>query len=90
MNDTMNGIDDPCGSEEHVQFLINYKDMLETNISTMENKIETYTHKLVEIKQYLVENCEHDVETDFIYSMRNGDTISTMIKYCTKCNLTFR
>ena len=38
---------------------------------------------------FLKENCEHDIEIDYIDSMKNGDTMSQMIKYCKKCGLTF-
>lgn len=75
--------------EEHLQFLINYKDMLDQSISTMKNKIEHYTEELEKIKEYLTENCDHKIEIDYIDSMKNGETMSQIIKYCKKCNLTF-
>lgn len=75
--------------EEHLQFLINYKDMLEQSISTMKNKIENNTGELEKIKEYLSENCEHNIEIDYIDIMRNGETMSQMIKYCKKCELSF-
>jgi len=75
--------------EEHLQFLINYKDMLDQSISTMKNKIEHYTEELEKIKEYLTENCEHQLDMDYIDTMKNGDTFSLLIKYCKKCNLTF-
>ena len=75
--------------EEHLQFLINYKDMLDQSISTMKNKIEHYTEELEKIKEYLTENCDHKIEIDYIDSMKNGETMSQVIKYCKKCNLTF-
>ena len=73
--------------EEHLQFLINYKDMLEQSISTMKNKIENNTGELEKIKEYLSENCEHNIEIDYIDSMKNGETMSQMIKYCKNCKL---
>ena len=75
--------------EEHLQFLINYKDMLEQSISTMKNKIENNTEELGKIKEYLSENCEHKLVIDYIDIMRNGETMSQMIKYCKKCELSF-
>ena len=75
--------------EEHLQFLINYKDMLEQSISTMKNKIENNTGELEKIKEYLSENCEHNIEIDYIDTMQNGETMSQMIKYCKKCELSF-
>jgi len=75
--------------EEHLQFLINYKDMLEQSISTMKNKIENNTGELEKIKEYLSENCEHKLVIDYIDTMRNGETMSQMIKYCKKCDLSF-
>jgi len=75
--------------EEHLQFLINYKDMLDQSISTMKNKIEHYTEELEKIKEYLTENCDHKIEIDYIDSIKNGETMSQIIKYCKKCNLTF-
>ena len=75
--------------EEHLQFLINYKDMLDQSISTMKNKIEYYTEELEKIKEYLTENCDHKIEIDYIDSIKNGETMSQIIKYCKKCNLTF-
>ena len=75
--------------EEHLQFLINYKDMLEQSISTMKNKIENNTGELEKIREYLSENCEHKLVIDYIDTMRNGETMSQMIKYCKKCDLSF-
>ena len=75
--------------EEHLQFLINYKDMLERNILSMKNKIEHHTEELQCVKEYLTENCDHKIELDYIDSMKNGETMSQIIKYCKKCNLTF-
>lgn len=75
--------------EEHLQFLINYKEMLDQSISTMKNKIEHRTEELEKIKEYLTENCEHQLDIDYIDSMKNGETMSQIIKYCKKCNLTF-
>jgi len=75
--------------EEHLQFLINYKDMLEQSISTMKNKIEYRTEELEKIKDFLHENCDHQFDIDYVDTMRNGELGSLMIKYCKKCKLTF-
>ena len=55
----------------------------------MKNKIEHHTEELQCVKEYLTENCDHKIEIDYIDSMKNGETMSQIIKYCKKCNLTF-
>ena len=75
--------------EEYIEFLINYKEMLEQSITSMTYKIENYTSELKKIKEFLKNNCDHQIETDYVDSMKNGETMSQMIKYCKKCELTF-
>lgn len=75
--------------EEYIEFLINYKEMLEQSITSMTYKIENYTSELKKIKEFLKDNCDHEIETDYVDSMKNGETMSQMIKYCKKCELTF-
>ena len=83
MSDTENVI------EEYLEFLINYKEMLEQSIESMTYKIQDHKQELKKIKIFLKENCEHDIEIDYVDSVKNGDTMSQMIKYCKKCELTF-
>jgi|TARA_B110000008_G_C16436024_1_gene349852 predicted transcriptional regulator len=73
--------------EEHLQFIINYKDMLEQSIESMTYKIQDRTEELKKIKDFLHENCDHNIEIDYIDSMKNGETMSQMIKYCKNCKL---
>ena len=63
--------------------------MLEQSITTMKNKIEYRTEELGKIKDFLRENCEHQLEIDYVDSMKNCEINSIIIKYCKKCDLTF-
>ena len=75
--------------EEHLTFLINYKEMLEQSITSMSYKIETYTDELEKITEFLKKHCKHNIEIDYIDTIKKGETLSQMIKYCNKCHLTF-
>tara|TARA_Y100000591_G_C21845707_1_gene708588 strand:- start:1450 stop:1707 length:258 start_codon:yes stop_codon:yes gene_type:complete len=75
--------------EEYIEFLINYKEMLEQSITSMTYKIQDHKEELKKIKKFLKKNCQHDIEIDHIDSMKNGDTMNQIIKYCKKCELTF-
>ena len=75
--------------EEYLEFLINYKEMLEQSITSMTYKLESYTRELKKIKDFLKENCEHNIQIDYIDTMKNGETMNQMIKYCKNCELTF-
>ena len=75
--------------EEYLEFLINYKEMLEQSITSMTYKLESYNKELIKIKDFLKDNCDHKIEIDYIDSMKNGETMSQMIKYCKNCKLTF-
>ena len=76
-------------SNKGIDLIINYKDMLERNILSMEHKLNRQKLELQEVILYLTENCDHKIEIDYIDSMKNGETMSQIIKYCKKCNLTF-
>ena len=76
-------------SNKGIDLLINYKNLLERNIISMENKLNEQKLELQEVMLYLKKNCHHKIEIDYIDSMKNGETISQMIKYCEKCELTF-
>tara|TARA_B110000008_G_C16935950_1_gene550569 strand:- start:481 stop:747 length:267 start_codon:yes stop_codon:yes gene_type:complete len=86
----MSQIDEENVIEEHLQFLINYKDMLEQSIESMTYKIQDRTEELEKIKDFLHENCEHQLDMDYIDTMKNGETMSQMIKYCKNCKLTLK
>ncbi len=75
--------------EEYLEFLINYKEMLEQSITSMTYKLESYTRELTKIKDFLKDNCDHNIQIDYIDTMKNGETMSQMIKYCKNCELTF-
>lgn len=75
--------------EEYLEFLINYKEMLEQSITSMTYKLESYTRELTKIKDFLKDNCDHNIQIDYIDTMKNGETTSQMIKYCKNCELTF-
>ena len=75
--------------EEYLEFLINYKEMLEQSITSMTYKLESYTRELTKIKDFLKDNCDHNIQIDYIDTMKNGETMSQMIKYCKKCELSF-
>ena len=75
--------------EEYLEFLINYKEMLEQSITSMTYKLESYTRELTKIKDFLKDNCDHNIQIDYIDTMKNGETMSQMIKYCKNCGLTF-
>jgi hypothetical protein len=76
-------------SNKGIDLIINYKDMLERNILSMEHKLNRQKLELQEVILYLTENCDHKIEIDYIDSIKNGETMSQIIKYCKKCNLTF-
>ena len=76
-------------SNKGIDLLINYKNMLERNILSMEHKLNEQKSELQEVMLYLKENCDHKIEIDYIDTMKNGETMSQMIKYCKKCELTF-
>ena len=63
--------------------------MLERNILSMEHKLNEQKSELQEVMLYLKENCDHNIQIDYIDTMKNGETTSQMIKYCEKCELTF-
>ena len=75
--------------EEYLEFLINYKEMLEQSITSMTYKLESYTRELTKIKDFLKDNCDHNIQIDYIDTMKNGETMSQMIKYCKNRELTF-
>jgi hypothetical protein len=75
--------------EDFLQFIINYKDMLEQSITSMSNKIEYNKEELDEVKKFLVDNCKHDVEIDYVDSIKNGEVHSVILKYCKICNTVF-
>ena len=75
--------------EEYLEFLINYKEMLEQSITSMTYKLESYTRELKKINDFLKDNCDHNIQTDYIDTMKNGETMTQMIKYCKNCKLTF-
>jgi len=76
-------------SNKGIDLIINYKDMLERNILSMEHKLNRQKLELQEVILYLTENCDHKIEIDYIDSIKNGETMSQIIKYCKECNLTF-
>ena len=69
---------------EELNFLINYKDYLEKNIISMEE----YKNEFKKLEQFIKNNCNHNIETDYIDSMTNY-RLSDQIKYCTICKLSF-
>lgn len=73
---------------EELNFLINYKDYLEKNIISMELKIQEYKNEFKKLEQFIKNNCNHNIETDYIDSMTNY-RLSDQIKYCTICKLSF-
>tara|TARA_B100000780_G_C20719216_1_gene285882 strand:+ start:235 stop:468 length:234 start_codon:yes stop_codon:yes gene_type:complete len=76
-------------SDKGIDLLTNYKDMLERNIMSMEHKLNHQKLELQEVILYLTENCHHQFDIDYVDSMKNGESMSQMIKYCKKCELSF-
>tara|TARA_B100001063_G_C16777954_1_gene567401 strand:+ start:4893 stop:5126 length:234 start_codon:yes stop_codon:yes gene_type:complete len=76
-------------SNKGIDLLINYKEMLEQNITSMKYKIEEQQIELSRVKEYLNENCEHDIIIDYIDTIKNGECLSNKIKYCKNCEFTF-
>ena len=81
-------------SSRRLEFLIKYKNMMINNIANLkkknqqQNKIQECEKHLKPVIEYIKTNCQHDIEIDYIDSIKNGDYHTEMIKYCTKCELT--
>ena len=75
-------------TEKHIELLTNYKELLERNIISMKYKIDDYTIELNEITEFLKNNCNHEIVTDHIDSIKNENICSDTIKYCAKCKIT--
>lgn len=81
-------------SSTRLEQLITYKNTLINNIANLkqknqeQNKIQECEKQLKPVIEYIKINCQHDIEIDYIDSMKNGDYHTEMIKYCTKCELT--
>ena len=77
-----------------LELLIRYKNTLVNNIANLkqenheQNKIRECEKQLKPVIEYIKINCQHDIEIDYIDSMKNGDYHTEMIRYCTKCELT--
>ena len=81
-------------TSRRLETLIKYKNMLVNNIANLKytnsdkTKILDCEKHLKQIREYIKINCQHDIEIDYIDSMRNGDYHTELIRYCTKCKLT--
>ena len=70
-----------------IQHIINYKNYLEREIISMENKLKDYSVEFENVKTFIFNNCKHEWINDNIDQME-GYRLSVPIKYCNKCCLT--
>lgn len=70
-----------------IQHIINYKNYLEREIISMENKLKDYSVEFENVKTFILNNCKHEWINDNVDQME-GYKLSVPIKYCNKCYLT--
>jgi len=70
-----------------IQHIINYKNYLEREIISMENKLKDYSAEFENVSTFILNNCKHEWINDNIDQME-GYRLSVPIKYCNKCSLT--
>lgn len=81
-------------NSRRLESLIKYKNMLVNNIANLKvtnsdkTKILECEKHLKQVREYIKTTCQHDIEFDYIDSMKNGDYHTEIIRYCTKCGLT--
>ncbi len=69
-----------------IQHIINYKNYLEREIISMENKLKDYSVEFENVKTFILNNCKHEWINDNVDQME-GYRLSVPIKYCNKCCL---
>jgi len=72
---------------DSITYIINYKNYLEREIISMENKLKDYSVEFESVKGFILNNCEHEWINDNVDQLE-GYRLSVPITYCSKCYLT--